>query len=467
MPSPRRDPPTLAPPHARRRARRAAWRRAGTLALALLAAGCLYADDPYYCPGMPNNFCAAQGVRCTSNAQCAGATSVCDVAGSGTCVQCTASDASACGGDTPVCGADLACRGCARHAECAAAACLPTGACGDDREVAYVSEGASDAGLCTQALPCGSLARALTTGRPYLKISGALAESLLVERGRQLTVLAEPGARLTAGRSGTIVTVRDTGTALSIYDLTLADAANSAAGYGVLVPPGSGAPAVELRRVTISNCPAGGISFGAGRLRMGQSTLTGNGGGGLSISGIGTAFDVSANVIVYNGRALGAQASGVGGVAITANTAESRFERNTVAFNESNGLTFRGGVSCNAPLVAAAGNLLFHNVEPDGNGDVRNDVSTQRNQANACGFGDSLALASDAQNLGFASPLIAPLDFHLTSATPTTVRDAGGACTGLDLDGAPRPFGAACDLGADEYQPSPRSTSISTVRAPR
>jgi Right handed beta helix region len=424
---------------------------------AALAGSCLYADDPYYCEGMPNDYC--QDLSCTSSAQCSGEAAVCDLDASGPggttglCVQCTAGEPQACTGTAPICGDDHTCRACLTHADCASAACLPDGACGDDDEVAYVAEGASEAAPCTRAAPCGKLARALASGRPFLKVSGALAESIVVEAGRQVTLLAAPGARLTGGGPGAIVTVRDAGTSLAIYDLAISDAPSGGGGYGLLVPANAGSPSVALHRVTLSNNPAGGLSFASGALTVRRCTLIGNPGGGLVVSDFGTRFTIADSVIAYNGRALGAQPSSTGGVAITANTAGSSFERNTVVFNESDGLTFRGGVSCNAPLVTASGNLIFHNAEPDGTGGLRNDLTTQRNTSAACAFGTSLALATDPQNLGLRSPLIPPLDFHLTAVTPLFVRDAGGACTGVDLDGDARPLGAACDLGADEYRP--------------
>jgi hypothetical protein len=434
----------------------ALWLAAG----AGLAGSCLYADDPHYCRGMPNNYCQDQS--CSSSAQCSGETPVCDLGSSapgrptGVCVQCTPGEPQACSGETPICGAGQTCRGCLSHGDCASAACLPDGACGGDDRVAYVTERGSNTSQCTRGAPCGTLARAFATGRPFVKLDGAFAESIVVEAGRQMTVLAEPGARLTGAGSGAIVTARDSGTSLAIYDLTISDAPNSGVGYGVLVQAGAGAPSVALHRATLRNNPAGAVSFGSGELTMRRSIVTDNLGGGLSISGSGTRFEITDSVIAYNGRALGAQPSSLGGVAITASAsasaAGSSLERNTIAFNESGG-AFRGGVSCNAPLVAASGNLIFHNVESDGAGGVRNDLTTQRTTtATACAFGNSLSLATDPQNLGFRS-LVPPLDFHLTGATPSSVRDAGGACTGLDLDGDPRPLGAACDLGADEYRP--------------
>ncbi len=426
------------------------------LSLALVLAGsCLYAEDPYYCEDRPNHYCAEGS--CATSADCGGEAPVCDwSAAAGVCVQCTAEEASACAGTAPICGDDRTCRGCARHGECASGACLPDGACADEAQVAYLAEGGSGT-ACTRGAPCGNVGAALVLNKPVVKHSGSIADALALAGGRQLTWLAEPGARLTGPASGALVTVRDAGTSLAMFDVTLADANDEAAGYGLLVAVDAGDVAVALQRVTLRNNRAGAISCSAGALTISASTLIGNPGGGLAIAGSATRFSVRDSVIAYNGsangNASGLEPSTVGGVAITANSQGSDLSRNTIVYNQSDGSTFRGGVSCNAPRATASGNLIFRNGEPDGAGDVRYDLATQRNTASACAFGTSLALASDAQNLGFASPLRPPLDFHLTAATPATVRDAGGPCSGSDLDGDPRPLGGACDLGADEYRP--------------
>src|SRR5690606_34580854 len=125
---------------------------------------------------------------------------------------------------------------------------------------------------------------------------------------------------------------------------------------------------------------------------------------------------------------------------------------NTVAFNQSSGAVYRGGVSCTGAMVTANGNLIYRNSEADGAGGFKTDSSTQHNTP-GCQFGNSLAVAMDAANLGFKSPASVPFDFHLTAASPSTVVDAGGACTGVDVDGDMRPFGTACDIGADELRP--------------
>jgi hypothetical protein len=54
---------------------------------------------------------------------------------------------------------------------------------------------------------------------------------------------------------------------------------------------------------------------------------------------------------------------------------------------------------------------------------------------------------------GFVSPNVLPFDYHLSAATPPSIVDAAGACTGTDIDGDSRPIGGACDLGSDERRP--------------
>jgi len=455
---------------------------------------------------------------CTADQQCTlPMASVCDVSGSRTCVQCTQDDFASCTGSTPVCMSNT-CQKCTEHAQCASGACLPGGACGDDTNVAYIDATGSDNPACSKAAPCLTVMNALSLGRPYMKFHGTTDEPISIKGGRVVTFLADAGATLTRRSSGNgaILTVQDNDTSLSVYDLSISNAPNDPSGIGCLVPT-AGAK-LALTRVTISNNPGGGISMSGGTVTVSQSTVSGNTGvgismsggtvtvsqstvsgntgvgvsttggtvtvsqstiinnpvgisstggtatvsqstiinnpvGGLSITGA-TAFNVNNTLIAYNGRALG-QPTEIGGAVLTANTSGSRFEWNTVAFNESSGLVHRGGLSCNAPMVAAGGNLIYHNSEPDGTGGLTTSAATQKNPTDvaACQFGNSLAVPTDANNLGLKSPLVAPFDFHLTSASPATIVDAGGVCSGVDIDGDPRPRGAACDLGADEYSP--------------
>src|SRR5258705_13951546 len=72
--------------------------------------------NPKFCEAHPQDVDCARllGIdagACTDDTQCPQSTPVCDTARS-MCAQCTAAEPGACGGTTPVCGADDTCRGC-------------------------------------------------------------------------------------------------------------------------------------------------------------------------------------------------------------------------------------------------------------------------------------------------------------------------------------------------------------------
>jgi hypothetical protein len=194
------------------------------VALGWAAASCRKSD--HYCPGALLDNCNYRDAieACTRNEDCSAPAAVCDVGGSRMCVQCLAPDqTSACTGATPVCGDDHVCRGCGAHAECAGSeVCLPTGSCGGDTNVAYVDPAGTDNASCTRATPCTLLSKALATNRPYVKLTGTTDEAVIIDNGRVITFLADPGAKLTRSNgAGAIVTVRDSGTSLTVYDLTI------------------------------------------------------------------------------------------------------------------------------------------------------------------------------------------------------------------------------------------------------
>jgi hypothetical protein len=201
-----------------------------------------------------------------------------------------------------------------------------------------------------------------------------------------------------------------------------------------------------VSQTTISLNAGGGISTTGGTLSVSRSNITANPKGGISVGAGGASFDITNNFITYNGTAGGLGASQVGGASLLPNTAGSRFERNTVALNQSDGSIFSGGVTCTGLMVSALGNIAYGNIE----GASTTDLTQLRG---ACQFGNTLARGAIAGDLGFKSPRAGTFDFHLTPASPALVVDAAGACTGLDFDGDTRPSGAACDLGADELTP--------------
>jgi hypothetical protein len=261
--------------------------------------------------------------------------------------------------------------------------------------------------------------------------------------GKAVTILADPGAQLGRSNVGVILQVQNDSADVKIFDLEITGGLG--AGNATISIPNGGAPKLTLTRVTVDRNQGIGISVSGGALTVSQSSIIANMGGGISVSGVGATFDITNSFITYNGVAAGPGATQVGGASLLPNTAGSKFERNTVALNQSDG-TFNGGVTCAGAMVSAAGNIVYRNTEITATSD-----NTQR--GGNCQFGNTLALGSTPGDLGFKSPLVSPFDFHLTAASPATVVDAAGSCTGIDFDGQARPVGVACDLGADEYHP--------------
>lgn len=410
--------------------------------------GCGTKTNPYYCPGRnPDDNCT-EPVICEDNSPCAAPTGVCDT-NTMTCVQCTPAMASACTGTSPICGADNSCHGCAAHSDCTASnVCLPDGSCAQPDNVAYIAAAPSgtDNPICSLTTPCTRVAAALATGRPYVKFHGVIDEAVLVNGGRSVTFLGDPGAELTRSvGSGAIVTVQDDRTSLSIYELSISNAPNSASGIGCLIPTGAGAPTLSLTRVSITNNPGGGISSSLGAVTVAQSTISGNQGGGISIAnGI---FIVVGNVFFNNGG----NTTLVGGISIgTAANSANRLDFNSFALNTSqDGIS--PAVQCVAGSFTAKNNIMSGNRTP----------TPGANQAGGtCMHAYSIiqpgTIPPGTQNSGSDPLFVDPAkgDLHLQSTSPARrAADPGSDLTGVashDIDGNVRV--APADIGAYQFR---------------
>src|ERR1700733_10286633 len=102
--------------------------------------------------------------------------------------------------------------------------------------------------MCTLELPCGTLDAGVKMNRPYVKIeSGTVSDNKgTTIDGKAVTILADPGAKLTRAVPGVILQVQNDGADVKIYDLEFAD------GTGMNNPaisvPSGGAPKLALTR---------------------------------------------------------------------------------------------------------------------------------------------------------------------------------------------------------------------------
>jgi Right handed beta helix region len=451
------------------------WNRAGYRVISVFSvlsvlsltfvAGCARPENPYFCPGRnANDNCDEPPApsSCTSNAQCAKPTPVCDFAGSMACVQCTPDQPGACSGATPACDEDRTCRACRAHAECAVSGtCLPDGSCADLAQVAYVKPAALGGTVntsCTLQRPCTMVAHALATGRPYVKLAGTTDEAITVQGGRVVTFLAEPNAKLTRTTGvGAILTVLGNNTSLTIYDLSI----SNPSGVGILIPPGSEAPTLSLIRSKVMNNPGGGISASGGTLIISQSTISGNAGGGISASGgaltvsqstisgnsgggisvMNGTFNITNCLIFRNGDS---SSSLFGGASLKTASTNNVFAFNTVADNQiPNGSLLAGGVTCDIPGFAGANNIIVRNF-------VNNDpMKINSNTSGMCTYPTS-TIATTVSGLSFVSPDDTPHNYHIMPGSTAIDQGTTPSTVSVDIDGDHRPQGNAPDQGADE-----------------
>lgn len=412
------------------------------------AAGCKH-TEPNYCEDVPVTHNCLDKIdadtSCSSNAQCSGATPVCDVGGTKMCVQCTTDDEMACSGATPVCGATNTCERCTMHAQCSSNVCLPDGSCSDGGNVAYVAANGSGS-ACTKAMPCGTLAAAIGTSKPIVKIAAGLVKDTTTTTidGKAVTILADPGAKLDRDGDGPIVEVRSANADVKIYDLEVTGASGVSGADGLQLTPNGGTPKLALTRVNVTANQGGGITCTGGALTISQSTVSTNQGGGISVTGTGATFDITNSFIFRNGDPDNGTFGGVNLGIATAGS--NRFEFNTVVDNRASaGATRVGGVLCDIAAFAAANNIV-----------ARNSVGGSTTGTNAQTLGGCTYPTSKIQNdvsgLALASPDMAPYSYKLTTGSSAIDQATTSSPIVVDYDGDVRPQGPQKDIGADELK---------------
>lgn len=354
--------------------------------LALVAA--CSKDNPYYCESAPDHNCAVTAPDAAASCE---------------------SNPLICGGATPVC-ANQSCRACVAHSECASDACLPTGACGTDDEVAFVKPG-------------DSIAAAVATGKPYVKLTGALDEAVVLTNVN-VHFLADPGTTLTRSTSGAIIDIHGTSN-VAIDDLVIRDGLGNT-GHGINIASGESMVSLTLDHVALLDNGGIGVNAGDGKLTMDRCIVSGNKNGGASIA---AAMDVANSLFVGNGSST----SIVGGVSLTPRGSGNAFKFNTVADNfSSSGSVSVRGVNCPVPMT------------------VNSTIVTGNAASLNCTFEYSLLAGDPKFKATDATSPLAP-DYYRIGPTSDAIDHADNAATmARDIDGQLRE--GARDIGADEFQ---------------
>jgi hypothetical protein len=409
---------------------------------ALTTVGC----NPNYCADRENNDCRSPLLpepECAASTDCMGKPDqgdklVCDVDNS-VCVQCTTSEASACSGKTPVC-AGTACIACKEHSSCVSGACLPDGSCGTDENVAYVAPaalGTAASVSCTKAAPCSKVSEAIATGREFVKISGTIVENVTIDN-KNVKFIAAPGAQLKPQVPGPVLEVKGS-SQVEINDLEITGGIEDN-GAGLLMS-GNASSSVSLLRSKLTNNGGGGLLGRIGMLRVFQSRLIGNSGGGISINR--SSFDISNNLIAMNGTS----SSTLGGVDFgNISSMGNKFEFNTVASNTcSPGLI--AGVNCSQVsfAISLANNIVYAN-----NALVRDAVQISGTNCPPTFSNIGPTSMTGLGNIN-TDPLFVDVrknDFHLQATSMAKDAADPKATQTTDIDNQPRDVRR--DMGADE-----------------
>lgn len=275
-------------------------------------------------------YCLAEGTcaGCSALASCAdidAATPACDE-GSGLCVECTAADASACGGTTPVCdAAGNSCAACVAHEQCPSGACdLVTGACFEaalwvDRQADCGGDGSEEAPFCEvqdaiETIDPGAptLVRVKPGGTYKTKIdvgSGVIAaivgegaspaidvdvDSLLVNEDARVYLknLRFVGSSMSAGKAIVCLNaeVWTERVELSSREAVAIDAIGCA---------------LQLKRSRVYSNPGGALKLAGGSLHLENSFVTSNGSnfsefGGIHVTSGGNLTAVYATIVGNN-----------------------------------------------------------------------------------------------------------------------------------------------------------------------
>ena len=381
---------------------------------------------------------------------CMGA--VCDTM-SGTCVECTPADPTACTSQNEVCSHDEHCVGCTSGSNCPSGVCLPDQSCAAPGTILYATPGGSTDSTndCTNKATACSLKNAVAHALPtrnVIQLAGgaAYSEGTITLGVPGLELIVEPGMPVTITNPGG--DVFDVTASASIAQMTIDRAGND----GIKC---SESATLTLDQMVISNSGNDAVSSDGCVLTITRSKLIFSQASGLDVSN--TTLTAINNFIYGNGNSTLFAAA----VYLTNHT-KGQVRFNTIGFNTAADPfknPYPAGMSCDITIggndVNFSDNLVSGN-EPE---DYDNGLL-------ACGSEPSGSNWIGAPTIvNFVSTASGTMDLHLTANTPVPKTNGQGPdvkgvrdnpitdCTDvkIDFDDDVRPQNQSCDYGADEF----------------
>jgi hypothetical protein len=366
---------------------------------------------------------------------------------SGGCVQCR--DTGDC--EDRVC-VNGSCTGCAADGECASGVCvIATGLCASSTDVAFVTPTGSPTSNCTTSQPC-TLARALSIDPPRksIKLADGVyqnASTITLEGMRSFSGVGLETTRITNTGGGPVFVLGATSD-ISFDRLEIFGATNGAnLGVGIHC---SGGGKVAMTQVRVAQNASHGVQSDFCTTSITESLLKQNGGLGARLTSDMMPPYLVDRVRVSDNVGGGIRAEGVGTIrsSIMSGNLQTTLElvgtfqgRPDVSF-----MTIIGSVFCRPTLTPAipVANVLVQ-------GTVQNQV-TSGIDTRVCSMSKCFNLfGNNADGCTRVEDVNLDADYHLPVGQINSAIDtAGGGSGTLDIDGEPRPKGAAADVGADE-----------------
>jgi hypothetical protein len=359
--------------------------------------------------------------------------------------ECTETDASACTGDTPVCGPDHQCHGpCAADADCLSGVCSADGTCADPSTVLWVSRDVTGT-TCTmedkctldKALMLAAAPRNLIHMDPlgYQFATGFTFESDLTIVGRGATIVVP------SSPTGSTVFRVVQSHKIVLEMLSLGGSPPMVPSEGIECTNAT----LTAKGITIAQTSGNAINASGCFLRLERSTLHDNQLGAIVLGG-GATFTLFDNFIYRNGDTT--TSAGAIQMLGTVDPA-SRVEFNTIVDNHAAaGATNSGGIICDEDGITLPNNLIARN-------DVGGDTAAANAQTlGACTYPTSI-VKGDITGLAFSSPDAQPFDYHINTGSMAVDQASTPTTVVYDHDFQTRPFGLQNDIGADELTSPP------------